>query len=133
MVFFCVNEDVFRNVEAALKDLSMENWVDTILAINRKDVKMRVMRGSTETGLFMKGQNAYVDKLVFGTGEFDPMPGFPYVNVIGRTISEPESIRDVAGQVAEDYQNHLEKQWVDSLRKKYKHKIYKRALKQVKP
>ena len=61
------------------------------------------------------------------------MKGFPYVNVIGKTLTEPESVQDVAGQVTEDYQSYLEDQWVKSLRKKYKYKIYKKALKQVKP
>jgi peptidyl-prolyl cis-trans isomerase SurA len=133
MVFFCLNEDVFRKVEAAVQGLEVQEWVDTILSFNRKELQMRVMRGSSESGLFKKGQNAYVDKLVFGTGEFEPMKGFPYVNVIGKTLTEPESVQDVAGQVTEDYQSYLEDQWVKSLRKKYKYKIYKKALKQVKP
>lgn len=133
MVFFCLDESVFRNVESALKGLEMENWVDTILSFNREKLQLRVMRGSSESGIFKKGQNAYVDKIVFGTGDFEPMKGFPYTNVIGKTLNEPESMNDVISEVSDDYQNYLEDEWVKELRKKYKHKIYKRALKEVKP
>ena len=38
---------------------------------------------------------------------------------------------DVSAQVAEDYQNYLEKLWVDSLRKKYSYSINRKALKKV--
>jgi peptidyl-prolyl cis-trans isomerase SurA len=89
------------------------------------------MRGSSETGIFKKGQNPYIDKLVFGEGEYEPLKGFPYVNVIGNVIDAPESVRDVITQVVEDYQKSLEEQWVKDLRKKYKYKIYKKALKKI--
>ena len=89
------------------------------------------MRGSAESGIFKKGQNPYVDKLVFGEGEFEPMKNFPYVNVIGRILKQPENMTDVSAQVAEDYQNYLEKLWVDSLRKKYSYSINRKALKKV--
>ena len=131
MVFFCINEDVFHQVEDAVKGLEIYEWTDTILSFNRGDVKIRVMRGPSETGIIRKGQNEYVDKLVFGEGDFEPMRGFPYTNVIGKVLEKPESSRDVATQLSEDYQNYMEQQWVKKLRKQYKHKIYKKVLKQV--
>lgn len=131
MVFFCINEDVFREVEGAVRDLYIDDWIDTLVSYNREKIQVRVMTGSGETGIFKKGQNAYVDKLVFGEGEYDPMPNFPYVNVIGKVLSKPENMNDVIGQVSEDYQNYLEKEWVKSLRKKYKYSINRKALKQV--
>ena len=131
MVFFCKDEQVFREVEKAVSGLDLAQWVDTIITFNRDNVVVRVMRGSSETGLFRKGQNAYVDKLVFGEGEFEPMVNFPYVNVIGKTLKQPESIDDVVDQVAEEYQKYLESEWVKQLRKKYKYTIYKKALSQI--
>ena len=131
MVFFCINEDVFHQVEDAVKGMEIYDWTDTILTFNRGDIRIRVMRGSTETGIIRKGQNAYVDKIVFGEGEYEPMKGFPYVNVIGKVLDKPENSRDVATQVSEDYQNYIEQQWVKKLRKQYKHKIYKKVLKKV--
>jgi peptidyl-prolyl cis-trans isomerase SurA len=131
MVFFCIDEDVFHQVEDAVRGKEIYDWTDTILTFNRGDIKIRVMRGSTETGIIKKGQNAYVDKIVFGEGEYEPMKGFPYINVIGKVLDKPENSRDVATQVSEDYQNYIEQQWVKKLRKQYKHKIYKKVLKKV--
>jgi peptidyl-prolyl cis-trans isomerase SurA len=79
----------------------------------------------------MQGQNAYVDKIVFGKGEYTAMDNFPYVNVIGRVIKQPDSFRDVAAQVTEEYQDYLEKEWITELRKKYDYKINRKALKKV--
>jgi len=131
MVFFCRNENVFNDVKSALEGVDIQNWIDSVLVINKNDIRVRVMRGSSETGLFRQGQNAYVDKIVFGKGEYEPMDNYPYVNVLGRVIKEPDSMQDVAGQVAEEYQKYLEDEWVKKLRKKYKYKIYKKELKKV--
>lgn len=132
LVFFCLDEDVFHNVENAVKDLPFENWLDTLFTFNREKIQVRVMRGPTENGIFKEGDNAYVDHLVFGKDEeVKPIDGFPYVNVLGKVISKPEHMNDVSVQVVEGYQDYLEKQWVKKLRKQYKHKIYRKALKQT--
>lgn len=132
LVFFCLDEDVFHNVESAVKDLPFENWLDTLFTFNREKVQVRVMRGPYENGIFKEGDNAYVDHFIFGKDEeADPIDGFPYVNVLGKVISKPEHLNDVLSQVVEGYQDYLEKQWIKKLRKQYKHKIYRKALKQV--
>lgn len=131
MVFFCIDESLFRQVEKALDGLDMSKWADTIVTFNRENVRLRAVRSSSETGIFRKGQNAYVDYVVFGEGEPKTIGSFQYANYVGKILSEPESMQDVASQVAEDYQKYLESQWVKSLRKKYKYKIYKKALKKV--
>ena len=131
MVFFCIDESLFRQVEKALDGLDMSKWADTIVTFNRENVRLRAVRSSSETGIFRKGQNAYVDYVVFGEGEPKTIGSFQYANYVGKILTAPESMQDVASQVAEDYQKYLESQWVKSLRKKYKYKIYKRALKKV--
>jgi peptidyl-prolyl cis-trans isomerase SurA len=132
LVFFCLDEDVFRNVESAVQNLPFENWLDTLFTFNREKVQVRVMRGPTEKGIFSEGDNAYVDHFIFGKDEeVKPIDGFPYVNVLGKVISKPEHMNDVSVQVVEGYQDYLEKQWVKKLRKQYKHKIYRKALKQT--
>jgi peptidyl-prolyl cis-trans isomerase SurA len=132
LVFFCLDEDVFHNAESALKGVPFENWLDTLFAMNRNQVQVRVMRGPSENGVFKEGDNAYVDHFIFGKeDEVKSIDGFPYVNVLGKLISKPECMKDVSSQVVEGYQDYLEKQWVKKLRKQYKHKIYRKALKQV--
>ena len=132
MVFFCKDENVFHEAESAVSSLDINHWVDTLVSFNRNGkISLRVMRGNQETSIFSKGQNEYVDKIVFGVGDYSPMKNFPYVNVIGKTIKAPECIDDVADKVLEDYQNHLEKEWVKKLRKKYKYTVYRKVLNKV--
>ena len=131
IVLFCKDEAVFNEVKTMLDGVDMNEWIDRILDYNKDGIKVRVMRGSSETGIIKQGQNEYVDKIVFGKGEYKPMENYPYVNVIGRILKQPDSFQDVAGQVAEDYQNYLEDEWIKVLRKKYNYKIYRKALKKV--
>ena len=45
---------------------------------------------------------------------------FPVVFVVGKMLKKgPESYTDVRGAVISDYQNELERRWVDALRKQY--------------
>jgi peptidyl-prolyl cis-trans isomerase SurA len=131
LVFFCPDEDVFNQVKKKLEGVEFSEWVNKAVDFNKENVKIRVMRGSSGNGIFLKGQNAYVDKIVFNTGEYEPMKGFPYVNVVGKVIKNPENMEDMGGQVTDAYQNYLEQEWIKKLRKQYKYKIYNKALKKV--
>ena len=122
---------MFNQIKKELEGVELSEWVNKAVEFNKESVKLRVMRGPSGSGIFLKGQNAYVDKIVFNTGEYEPMKGFPYVNVIGKVIKKPETMDDVAGQVTDAYQNYLEQEWIKKLRKQYKYKIYNKALKKV--
>lgn len=79
-----------------------------------------------------KGENAIVDNVAFD-GERPEAPGrwVAWFGYDGRVIETPEEASDVRGQITNDYQQELEKKWVDSLRKKYKVKINKKAIKRL--
>ena len=74
-----------------------------------------------EKGLWTKGKNAAVDKYGFKNKETDYTPAeeFPIVVPAGKVIKAPQEYTDVRGQVTTDYQDHLEKLWVATLREKY--------------
>ena len=74
-----------------------------------------------EKGLWTKGKNAAVDKYGFKNKEADYTPAeeFPIVVPVGKVIKAPQEYTDVRGQVTTDYQDHLEKLWVATLREKY--------------
>lgn len=131
MVLFCKDESIYNQIKAKLDGCDMSEWVDTLVAFNKDEIKVRVIRGASETGIFKQGQSPYVDKIVFGKGSFEPMNNYPYVNVVGRVLKQPDSIDDVAGDVIEDYQKYLENEWVKKLKSQYKYKIDKKALKKV--
>ena len=53
------------------------------------------------------------------TAEYTPSEEFPVVVPVGKVIKAPQEYTDVRSQVTTDYQDHLEKQWVATLREKY--------------
>ena len=83
-----------------------------------------------ENGLWTKGKNAAVDKYAFKdkAAEYTPAEEFPFVIPVGKVIKAPQEYTDVRGQVTTDYQDYLEKLWVEALREKYPVVVNKEAL-----
>lgn len=73
-------------------------------------------------GLWEKGQNKAIDKYAFGdkNSEFKASEELPYVFVVGKQIKNPEDYTDERAKVTTAYQDELERQWVEELRKKHK-------------
>ena len=116
-------------VKSILDGQSFENYKSAIEANLPKD-SVRPVR--VDVGIFAIGDNAWVDKIVFGQGEGGKLRrGFVAVETVGSVIEKPETYNDVKGIVTADYQKYLEKKWVKSLRKKYKVTIDKNVLKTV--
>lgn len=112
-------------VKAAVKDIPFEEWADKL----RKEFNDSVRRIQVVKGIFKRGDNALVDKDVFGVDTVaKPMKDYPFTATYGRTLKAPESWRDVREQVVADYQDVLEKKWVAALRKKYKVTVDKAVL-----
>ncbi len=85
-----------------------------------------------EHGIYKQGENVSVDVYAFGEQkELKPMKDFPVTDIYGRLIKKPESYKDVKGQVTTDYQNAMEKAWVETLRKKYSYSVDNEVLKTV--
>jgi peptidyl-prolyl cis-trans isomerase SurA len=85
----------------------------------------------TEKGLFIKGENKAVDKYAFSTGSYTPSSEYPIAFVAkgSKILSDgPEDYEDMKGIVVADYQNYLQEQWLETLRKKYKVVIYEDVL-----
>lgn len=55
-----------------------------------------------------------------------------YTAYLGHVIEAPEEAADVRGAVTSDYQDYLEKNWVEALHSRYPVKINKKVLKKVK-
>lgn len=89
---------------------------------------------SLEKILASKGQNALVDYLFYGGQEAKPSaPRFKSAFLFEpREIAAPEDVEDVKGSVVSDYQNELEKSWVDWLKAQYPVKVNKKELKKIK-
>lgn len=116
-------------IKAMIAGKEFEDYKTTIEANLPKD-SLRTVR--VEVGVFAIGDNAWVDKLVFGQGDGGNLRrGFVVVDTVGDVIENPETYKDVKGVVTGDYQKFLEEKWVKSLRKRYKVKVDKNVLKTV--
>ena len=73
-----------------------------------------------DKGIFKMGDNLLIDNFVFKQNKPDKhLVDYPYENVYGKKLKSPENLSDVRQMVINDYQEYLEKGWVETLRKKY--------------
>lgn len=82
-----------------------------------------------------QGDNPIVDYVAFGGAVPEAQKGRRFNSwfaLEGRIIDAPEEASDVKGAVSTDYQQELERQWVEELHAKYPVKINKKILKKVK-
>lgn len=118
-----------KAVRDAVKDLPFSQWADKLRKTFNNDSVLRIR---VEKGIFKKGDNALVDKEVFGKDTtVKAMKTYPYDAVYGQKLKAPKEMDDVRGQVVADYQEYLEKQWVDQLRKQYSVEVDESVLKTV--
>ena len=98
---------------------------DTLLTPNPKSPRFHIVNG-----LFKPGDNAAVDveQLHVPGAKFMPKSKMPRYMMYGRTITEPETMEDVRGAVVSEYQNELERIWVDELKQKFEVKINQKEL-----
>lgn len=84
--------------------------------------------------LAAKGENMLVDALAFGSGPVqNPDSKYPvYFMSHMRVITAPEVASDVRAQVTTDYQNELERLWIEELRAKYPIEVFDKELRKVK-
>ena len=121
-------EDI-ENVKKAVKGKPFEKWAEILRSTFNSDSVLRIR---VEEGIFKKGYNALVDKQIFGKDTLaTPLKDFPYTAVYGKKISAPETVDDVRQQVISDYQEELEKRWVEALRKRYRVEIDENVLQTV--
>ena len=111
-----------EKVAKAAKQIIKSANADSVMSyINQRVNVDSVQYVRVERGLWTEGKNAAVDKYAFKnkTAEYTPTEEFPVVIPVGKVIKAPEEYTDVRGQVTTDYQDHLEKLWVQTLRDKY--------------
>lgn len=128
-VLCCADASLAAQVKKCIKKLP----VDSIGAVvnrlyNQGEVRVKVVQG-----LFARGDNATIDQVVFNTGDWTPEAKYPVILKSGKTLKAPQEAADVKGQVMTDYQNELEKKWIESLRKKYPVVLNQEALSKLRP
>lgn len=110
------NKDIAA-VKKSLKGVSFDKWAEVLRSTFNSDSVLKIR---VEKGLFKKGDNVLVDKYEF---DVDTIPAekkdYPYCATYGKMLKAPKEMSDVRSQVTSDYQDAMEKKWLQRLRKKF--------------
>ncbi len=105
-----------KSAQKVLKKYGEKDWRGQLkLQINKDSVVARV------SGPYMMkpGENPYIDECVFGGDKAKVNENFPYLGVCGKKMKKPKTYLDVKSLVETDYQQQLEKVWVDEMRRRF--------------
>lgn len=116
MIFTCANKDIAKQLRKMLKKgLAPDSIVNTINKGSQLNLQVR-------PGKFIKGDNEIIDSIPWVAGITpDIMRNEQIVIVDVKAVlpAQPKSLDEAKGIITADYQSYLEKEWIDSLRKKY--------------
>lgn len=121
------NDSVADEVRSALKEMKNE---DDLKGIRKKFIG----KASIDRVLMEQGQNGMVDNIMFGGEAVTPTNKRYTVYFMWnpRKLNAPEEMSDVKSLVTGDYQNQLERDWVEELKAKYPVTVNEKVLKKVK-
>lgn len=127
----CKDQATAKLMKKQLKKLNPDS-VDSYIRehINSDTLKLVAV----ERGLWKKGDNATIDRQIFNVRDAEENidSKLPIVFVSGKKLKKmPETYNDVRGAITADYQNHLEQEWIEELRKKYKVEIDDSVLEEI--
>lgn len=128
---YVVQGKTAADVKAAKKVLKANekgDWRAALKATVNKDSVVAVVLGPM---LVKKTENTFVDYHVFGVEKEAKNKKYPVSDVLGKKLTQPKSYLDVKSVVESDMQEQREKEWVESLRKKYPFTVNEDVLKTV--
>lgn len=128
VVLHCADKKIAKQAKKMLKKTPETEWVDKLRqTFNTSDIeKIKV-----EQGVFVDGQNQYIDKLVFKKGDFTPLVSYPFTVCVGEKQKGPSDYKEVIDRVQKDYRSYLSALWERELRAKSKVEIKQEVLKTV--
>jgi peptidyl-prolyl cis-trans isomerase SurA len=88
-----------------------------------------------ESGKYSRKENKYIDAVAWAPGLSNDIPAKPGVVIVNvKKVLPPEikTMNEARGLITNDYQNFLEKAWVEYLRKKYTVAVNKDVLSHIK-
>ena len=123
----CKDEVTAKSLKKAIKKLNSDSVSNYI----RKHVNNdSITFASIERGLWKQGENGYIDLNAFKQSDVkvETNEELPIVIVVGKMLKKPGTYTDVRGTITADYQNYLEKIWIEKLRNKYTIEINQEVL-----
>lgn len=118
-------------VKKSIKKTPFDEWAGVLRNTFNNDSTLRIR---VEKGIFKKGDNGLVDRDVFGVADakVDTLKRYPFNSTYGKILKKgPECMEDVKGLVTADYQDKLEKEWIEKLRSTYAVEIKEDVLETV--
>lgn len=127
-VIYAKNEVAAKAAKQIIKNANPDSVMNILNARVNVDSVQYV---KVEHGLWKMGKHAAVDKYGFKVKDatYTPSEEFPIVEAVGKVIKRPQTYEDERGKVTTDYQDYLEKQWIERLRAKYPVVVNKEVLK----
>ena len=121
------NRDTRANVESLLNESRATQKSElTDLFNTQTDSKIQISDVACE-----KGENPIVDYFIWGGAKpsgFDETTTFVHGNIVK---NEMKQLKDAWGLYSSDFQEQIEKEWVDSLLKKYPVSVNQKVLKKI--
>ena len=133
-IYTLSDKELAEKAQQWIKKMGVEQYTD-------QNVKDAICTEGTKNciqikhGLFEKGDSKLVDTTDWKDGVsqvYDIDGKFSFVNVTGHLVPDQKKFDEARGLVTAEYQNYLEKQWIEELRKKYTINVNKDVLGSVK-
>lgn len=120
VIYTCANADVAKKVHKIMgKGLSSDSLMSSMNKDNKSNLQIK-------SGIFAKGDNEVIDSIPWTAGMTKDMQKkgqVIFVDVKKKMAPEPKSLDEARGMITADYQTFLEKDWIESLRKKYSYTL----------
>ena len=128
VVLHCADKKIAKRAKKMLKKLPADEWMDKLRQTFNTSGAEKIQ---IEQGTFADGENKYVNKLVFKSGDFEPLLSYPFTIVVGKKQKGPDDYREVIDRVRKDYRTYLDTCWTRELRESGKVEINQEVLKTV--
>ena len=125
IILSATNDSVLNLVKGMIPTLGADTLTMTLHRRFGSQIKMERMTVA-------QGENSLADYLAFNGKKPDNKKYKAFMVLEGGLQAQPQEVADVRGQVTSDYQDVLEKKWIEELKAKYPVTVNKKVLKQVK-
>lgn len=126
LYYTCQDEKVMKKVQKMLSKNGQKPFTDAEILKNFTKDTIKLIT-ATE-GTYAQGDNEIIDFYIWNTGKHIK-PANEFIVSLGEKLAPmPKLLDETRGLVIADYQNKLEKEWIESLRQKYPVQLFKEAL-----
>ena len=128
-IYTCANSDVDKATRKLLAQRTKKPLTsDEILNVINKDSQLNL---SIKHDTYVRGDEALIDSIKWEKGitaDIKKGNSIIFIEVNQKIAPSPKALSEAKGLVTADYQDSLEKQWIEDLKKKYEVTVHKDVL-----